>query len=1336
MIGTQLSSYEILEEIGRGGMATVYRAYQPSVDRFVAIKVIAAPIAEDPEALRRFQREARVIARLEHPHLLPIYDFDGAHDPPYIVMRYLQGGTLKEVLHRDGLSLGEAGYLLRQVAAALDYAHRRGVVHCDVKPSNIMIGGEGNAYVSDFGIARAIAQTVPGTSPGSTEGVQMAGTPAYMAPEQVTGQGVDRRADLYALGVVLFEILTGRLPYQGATLMEVLMQHLSEPVPSARTWKPGLPAEVDEVLRRAMAKEPGARYGTASELVEAAVAALKEEVPPTPARLRAAVRASIERVTVERDRTRDQTEATLARYGAEERAAREVEPRRTLTEQNRLVTALHADLGEIADRIATGDPPGIHDPQGMHDVLETLWRRLEEVIVAHGGRVQSRTDDAALALWGVEVAQEDDPERAIRAALEIQDLLRKLLDGGDRAQPLPVRVGITTGLALLTSGEAMEGRVTASGEAIDTVHDLGQIALSGNILISHDTYRHVRGVFDVEAGDPLPIRGRRRPLETYAVRSAKPRAFRLGTRGVEGVETRMVGRRGELERLQEAFYTAAEDSETQMVTVVSEPGLGKSRLLYEFRNWLELEGGAFWLARGRATPEMAQRPYALLRDLFSFRFEIQDSDSPAEVRAKLEQGVTRWTDLRDAGQGIEMAHFIGHLIGYDHSDSPYLAGVLADAHGFHRQAQHHLMQFFVRMCRRTPVVIELSDIQWADDPSLDAINHLVRWNSELSLLVVCLARPELYERRATWGSGQLFHTRLELRPLSRRESRRLVEEILQKTAEVPDALRDLIVERAEGNPFYIEELIKVLIEDRVILREEPAWRVELERLSEMRVPSTLTGLVQARLDGLFPAESAVLQRAAVVGRIFWDSAVRSLEAGEAYPIDTSATLQSLADRRFVHARAESMFAGTREYIFGSNILRDVVLGGVLRQQRQAYHAQVGRWLIQRGGERVDENAGLIADHLAQAGQTQQAVPYVLRAGEVAQRGYANGAAIGYYQRALPLLPPGERVPVLLKLGKVLELTAQWQPAREQYWQALALSAELGDREGQAWSETAMGELFRKQGQYAEASAGLRRAQARFEELHNDAGVGQVLHYAGTLADQQGDYETARDLYQRSLAIRRRLDDRRAIGSLLSNLGIVARRQGDLESAHALYAESLSVRRALNDRWAIAVTLNNVGNLALDQGRTAEARSCLEEAVSLQREVGDRWMTGNALNNLGNVARAQGDYEGALALYGESLAIYRDLEDKWALAYLFEDVAWMAALRGAGRCALRLVGAAAVLREQIGAPLTPTETKKLDSALEPARASLSEADQAEALAEGREMTLEGAMDCAIGDAAHH
>jgi predicted ATPase len=229
----------------------------------------------------------------------------------------------------------------------------------------------------------------------------------------------------------------------------------------------------------------------------------------------------------------------------------------------------------------------------------------------------------------------------------------------------------------------------------------------------------------------------------------------------------------------------------------------------------------------------------------------------------------------------------------------------------------------------------LADVQWADESSLEAISGLVRQNQGLPLLVVCLARPELYERRPAWGSGEAFHLRLDLRPLSRRESRRLVGEILQRMEEIPDALRDLIVERAEGNPFYIEELIRVLIEDRVIVKEEPVWRVELERLSGVRVPPTLTGLIQARLDGLFPAERAALQRAAVVGRVFWDSAVRALGAADALTVDIAAALRTLAERHFVHVREEPAFVEVREYVFDSNILRDVVQAGILGRQRRA-----------------------------------------------------------------------------------------------------------------------------------------------------------------------------------------------------------------------------------------------------------------------------------------------------------------------------------------------------------------------------------------------------------------
>lgn len=199
---TRLGPYELLEEVGKGGMATVYRAYQASVDRHVAVKVIHKNIMGDEVTLERFRREARLIARLEHPHIMPVYDYDGTNDPPYIVMRYIDSGTLKDVMSRQRLPLAEIGFLLRQTAAALDYAHEQGIIHRDIKPSNIMLDKQGNIIVSDFGIAR-LADQQQGNVTGT--GAEI-GTPDYMSPEQVMGSAVDGRADVYALGVTLFQL--------------------------------------------------------------------------------------------------------------------------------------------------------------------------------------------------------------------------------------------------------------------------------------------------------------------------------------------------------------------------------------------------------------------------------------------------------------------------------------------------------------------------------------------------------------------------------------------------------------------------------------------------------------------------------------------------------------------------------------------------------------------------------------------------------------------------------------------------------------------------------------------------------------------------------------------------------------------------------------------------------------------------------------------------------------------------------------------------------------------------------------------------------------------------
>src|SRR5262245_55408441 len=254
-------------------MAIVYRAYQPAVDRAVAIKVILNGVAEDRDAIQRFRREARLIARLEHPHILPVYDFDGPHAPPYIVMRYLDGGTLREVMGQGLLPLDEAAHLMRQLCSALDYAHRQGIVHRDLKPSNVLIDQEGHAFVSDFGLARPAAPSSE-SSQITDVGVVM-GTLEYMSPEQASGQkDIDGRSDIYALGVILFQMLTGSLPFSASNPMDLILMHRQAPVPSALTLRPDLPRRIDAVLQRVMAKRREDRYDSAAEFSAAITEAL------------------------------------------------------------------------------------------------------------------------------------------------------------------------------------------------------------------------------------------------------------------------------------------------------------------------------------------------------------------------------------------------------------------------------------------------------------------------------------------------------------------------------------------------------------------------------------------------------------------------------------------------------------------------------------------------------------------------------------------------------------------------------------------------------------------------------------------------------------------------------------------------------------------------------------------------------------------------------------------------------------------------------------------------------------------------------------------------------
>jgi serine/threonine protein kinase len=274
--GQTLGPYRIINQIGKGGMATVYKAYQPSVDRYVAIKVLPSQLAESKEFATRFQQEARIIAKLEHPHILPVFDYGESDGVAYFIMRYLEAGTLKDKMEAGRpLPLNEIDRIFKQLTDALSYAHSHGIVHRDLKPANALIDSYWNIFLTDFGIAKLLESA----SPRLTQTDAIMGTPAYISPEQAQAQPVDQRSDIYSLGIILYEMVTGRVPFVADTPLAILFKHVSDPLPLPSLIKPDIPAPIEQVILKALAKDPRDRFSTAAEFAAAWKRALEDKEP-------------------------------------------------------------------------------------------------------------------------------------------------------------------------------------------------------------------------------------------------------------------------------------------------------------------------------------------------------------------------------------------------------------------------------------------------------------------------------------------------------------------------------------------------------------------------------------------------------------------------------------------------------------------------------------------------------------------------------------------------------------------------------------------------------------------------------------------------------------------------------------------------------------------------------------------------------------------------------------------------------------------------------------------------------------------------------------------------
>ena len=920
-------------------------------------------------------------------------------------------------------------------------------------------------------------------------------------------------------------------------------------------------------------------------------------------------------------------------------------PAQPQSQQRKQATVLFADVSGFTTLSETMD---VEDVAG---IINDLWAVVDRAILDHGGYIDKHIGDAVMAVWGARDAREDDPERAVRAALAMQMAVAHFCQ--THHAPLALRIGINTGPVILglvgTTGE-----FTAMGDAVNLASRLEHAAPVGGILISHDTYRHIRGIFDVQPPAPLAVKGKAEPVQTYIVLRAKPRAFRMATRGVEGIETRMVGREAELDALRQAFTDAVGASQTVVVTVIGEAGVGKSRLLYEFDNWIELRPEEITYFKGRGTPNTQHVPYSLFRDLFALRFDILDSDSAAVALEKFQAGMAGSLDPAHAA-------IAGHWLGFDFSANEAVSRLLGTA-GFAQAAQAYLTRYFRHVVAEGPAVVFLEDIHWADDPSLDLAQHLVAALPTSPLLVVAVARPAFFERRRGWGEGGAAFRAVRLSPLSREAARALVDEILQRVEAIPAGLRDLIVNSAEGNPFYVEELVKMLIEQGVIERgirneelgirneergsggaeeqggEEPPggiafspaplphsspalearWTVRADRLAGLTVPATLTGLLQARLDGLPRPEREALQRAAVVGRLFWDDCVAGLLETERVAIEP--TLDAIQGRELIFQREHSTFSQAGEYIFKHALLRDVAYETVLLKYRAEFHGKVARWLEENAGERIGEYLGVIAEHFAQAGEFDRAAGYQQQSGEQALRAAAFRPARAAFERALALrqrgtAAPGAALPHCLGLGEACYRLSDFPAASDALSRALALARDGGDTRAQAEALSWTALVAISVGRAAEAGPLLEQALSLARQV-GGAALARVLVHAANHHWQQGNLDTAEAQAEEALRLSHDLGDMSLQGSATRALGVIAGLRGDFDT---------SIRH-------------------------------FEAGIALARQIGDRAQESKGLANLGATRHYAGDYPGAVADYRASFEVDQELGMTESMAFTAHNLA--------------------------------------------------------------------------------
>jgi class 3 adenylate cyclase len=634
-----------------------------------------------------------------------------------------------------------------------------------------------------------------------------------------------------------------------------------------------------------------------------------------------------------------------------------------LLEERKVVTVLFADLVGFTARAEQ------LDPEDVRAILTPYFARVRSEIETFGGTVEKFIGDAVMAVFGAPVAHGDDPERAVRAALAMCNAVDEL-NRNDPELELKVRIAVNTGEALVSLAASMaHGEGAVAGDVVNTASRLQEAAPVNGILVGEETYRATRSVIRYEDAEPVLAKGKQDPVRVWRALAASAGP---GQRAAGRVP--MLGRVSELAVLGRIWDRVVEEQRPQLVTLFGPAGIGKTRLASEFAGLAR--AGEARVIVGRSLPYGEVLPYGAFATQVKQVAKIFDTDEAGIACRKLDQAVAELLD----GETNEVSSHIAMLIGLGSE------GGVGDRQTLFFSAR----RLVEALAKERPTVLVFEDIHWADAGMLDLLEVLASRVRDVPLLLVALARPDLLELRPAWGGGLPGYTALPVEPLSEGHARELAAQVLMQMQKGGDESVEIGLV-GEGNPLFIEELAASVAEDAAA--------------KAFGLPTTIRGIVSARLDALPPRERAVLMDAAVVGKVFWTGALERMSSGE---LPLSELLDSLEGRDLIRREPISRLRGDQQFSFKHDLIRDNAYATLPRPQRRKRHAQVAAFLEETTPE-IHAAASALAHHWSESGENARAADYFIIAGDQAGRGWARDQAAAFYQEALALLPEEQAV---------------------------------------------------------------------------------------------------------------------------------------------------------------------------------------------------------------------------------------------------------------------------------------------------------------------------------------